>query len=485
MPETTSLLPPTALPLTEDARIEDEGGRPRVRYRLAIPYYGWFWRPLVARRAREIEEAVSAGQPLPSGTPWWAPPVPQDVDATTAVACICLISGVWSYAGGTGGLLTQTLPYAADVYDVGDSALATGLAVVRAGVLLALAFGLLADKVGRRRFVVTAALAHCLFAAVIGLAPSFAAYVGAQVALRCLDTALGIGLAVLAVESVPAANRAITLSLVLFANGVGVALAVSSLPIAAQGRAGFAAVYALQLLGIPLILDAGRRLAESPRYLAHARERHGYGELLRPPYRRRLALVGGSAFLSAAFVAPGVELFNRYLDKVHGFSSYEIVIFLAVTGLPAVAGVVVGGRAADLIGRKPVGVPLVAASALAYAGFYVASGFWLWPLALAGNLLGGIGGAALAPYSSELFPTRVRAGANTAVTAIAVAGSAIGLGAAAVLADPLGVGHAIAVLAVLPLAGVTIVALGFPETARRRLEDTAAEAPPRAAADFS
>jgi len=79
---------------------------------------------------------------------------------------------------------------------------------------------------------VTAAVAHCFLVALIGLAPTFAAYIGGHIVLRCIDTLLGVAIGVLAVESVPAGNRAVTLSLVFLAGGVGVALAVGSLPVA-------------------------------------------------------------------------------------------------------------------------------------------------------------------------------------------------------------------------------------------------------------
>ena len=148
------------------------------------------------------------------------------------IASICLLAGVASYGGGTGGLLTQTLPYAAKVYDVGDAALGTGLALVRIGVLVALVLGPLADRAGRRRLVLAAAVSHCLLTAVIGLAPTFELYIGGHVALRCIDTLLSVAIGILAVESVPAGNRAVTLSLVFLASGAGVALAVGALPIA-------------------------------------------------------------------------------------------------------------------------------------------------------------------------------------------------------------------------------------------------------------
>jgi MFS family permease len=403
--------------------------------------------------------------------------VPQDARAHATVACLALLSATWSYAGGTGGLLTETLPYAAKVYDVSDRTLGAGLAVVRVGVLLAIGVGLLADRVGRRRFVLAAAVAHCLLAAVIGLAPTFAVYIGAHLLLRCVDTALAVAIGVLAVEAVPAGNRALMLSLVLLAGGIGTGLAVLSLPIAAAGRGGFGIVYALQLLALPLVLAAGRRLPESRLYLRHRGEPHSYREVLGPRYRRRLALLGGTSLLSAAFFAPGVEFFTRYLDDTHHFSSVKIVIFLAVTAAPSAIGVIAGGRLADRFGRRVVGAPLGALSALAAAAFYLLGGAWLWPLSLCAALLGAASGAALSPYGSELFPTRVRAGANTLLVVATVCGSAIGLATAGILAGPLGIGPAIALLAVGPLITSALVWLAFPETARRELEETSGEAP--------
>lgn len=475
--EAGTALPPSALPLAADAVLEQRAGRHHVRYRIPIPYFGFFWRPLMARRARRIEAAADAGRPLPSRVPWWAPPVPQDQAITTTIACMALISGCWSYGGGTGGLLTQTLPYAADVYDVGDSTLAVGLSVVRIGVLLALALGLIADRVGRRRFVVTAAVVHCLLTAVIGFMPTFDTYIAAHIVLRMVDVALGVAIGVLAMELVPAGNRAMTLALLFLAGGAGLALAVGSLPIAAAGRGGFAIVYVLQLLALPLVLSAGRRLRESPRYLAHAQEPHRYRELLDPAYRGRLALFGGTSLLSAIFFAPGTEFFNRYLDDVHHFSSFEIVLFLAITGGPAAIAVVAGGRLADTRGRKVTGVPLVTAATFCFAGFFLTSGPWLWVFALLGSTLGAAGLSALSVYGQEMFPTRVRSGANTVLVVAAVVGSAVGLLTAGALSDSLGVGKAIALLGVFPLISIALVAWRFPETVGRELEDTSGDGP--------
>jgi len=470
-------LEPEVLPLTEGASLERGVDGHAVSYRVAIPFFGLLWRPLVARRARRVEVAADAGDPLPTDVPWWAPPVPTDASTNAAVASLVLLSAVIGYAGGIGGLLTQTLPYAADVYHVTDATLGRGLAVVRGGVVLALLVGAVADRRGRRRFVIAAALAHCVLGAALGLAPSFDFYVAGHVLLRAIDVAVGVALAVLAVESSPAGNRAVTLSLLALGAGGGVVLAVCALPVAAAGRAGFAAVYGVGLLAVPLVIVAGRRLAESPRYLAHAEEPHRYREVLGPRYRGSLAMVGTALFLSSSFYAPGVEFFNRYLDDVRDFSALKLVLFLAVTGLPAALGIVLGGRLADLRGRKAVGVPLLVGGVACYSGFYLTPEPWLWGFALAGQILLAGGASALAPYGSELFPTRIRAAANTILLVIGVGGSALGLALAGELAEPLGIGPAVAVLGALPLLGAVIVTIWFPETARRELEDTSGDIP--------
>ncbi|MEA2404963.1 MAG: hypothetical protein QOE08_1610, partial [Thermoleophilaceae bacterium] len=110
-------LSPETLPLADAAELtRGPDGRHRVEYRLPIPYFRLIWALPVRRRARRIEAAADAGRALPSNVPWWAPPVPQSPRESAAIASIALIALLTGYAGGTGGLLTQTLPYAGKVF---------------------------------------------------------------------------------------------------------------------------------------------------------------------------------------------------------------------------------------------------------------------------------------------------------------------------------------------------------------------------------
>jgi putative MFS transporter len=181
------------------------------------------------------------------------------------------------------------------------------------------------------------------------------------------------------------------------------------------------------------------------------------------------------------FFAPLTEFYNRYLDRVQGLSPGEIVVFLGVTAAPAIPALIAGARYADRRGRKRIGVPLGAAGVLLYVGFLVTTSVAIWPLAAAANALASASGVALVVYGPEMLPTRVRAAGNNAILAMSVTGSAVGLVAAGALAGPLGIGSSIAVLAVFPLVTLVLVALRFPETAGRELEDTSGDvAPPPA-----
>lgn len=379
---------------------------------------------------------------------------------------------------GTGGMITLTLPYAAEVYDVPDSELGAGLAAVRVGVLLALGLGLLLDAHGRARFLVHGMVACVVGGALLGLAPAFWIYIAGHILIRMVRTALAVALSVLAVEQAGRSNRAMVLAVLGFAAGAGVVAAIAVLPLAATGRWGFAAAYGLLLLTLPLVLHLARSLPESPRFAAHLGEPRGLRELFGPALRGRVVLLGSITLLSAAFFAPLTDFFTRYLDSDHDFSSQRIVAFLVVTGAPAVVTLFVGARLGDLFGRKRVGIPLLAVSVVAYGGFYLAEGWALWPLAALAQATAAAGLSAMAPYSAELFPTRVRGAANAVLAVVTVVGSAIGLITAGLLSDPVGLGEAIAALGVLPAVAMVIAIVWLPETAHLDLDQASGELAP-------
>ena len=86
-------------------------------------------------------------------------------------------------------LLTLTMTYAADDFGVGTTGQGVGLAVARADLLLASPLLAVADRRGRKPALLVATTGACLVSAATALAPTFPAFVGAQVVLRACGTA--------------------------------------------------------------------------------------------------------------------------------------------------------------------------------------------------------------------------------------------------------------------------------------------------------
>ena len=190
-------------PFTAYHRVVDtEGGLTveTIEYSLAVPYFGFLFAPLTRRALRSHDT---------DGMPWWAPPERLDPRGSTALGVLCAVALIVGYLN---TLLTQTIAFAADEFGSTDRAQGVSLAIVRCGVVLALIIGGMADRQGRRRLILGLAIAGPIVSATGALAPSLAWLTVSQTVARPLAMALGILVAVVAVEEMPAGSRTRTRS---------------------------------------------------------------------------------------------------------------------------------------------------------------------------------------------------------------------------------------------------------------------------------
>lgn len=426
-----------------------------VDFTLAIPFW-WFVFILPYKRAL-------GRRPRTGGQPWWAPP--QRLDATSAhtLALLCSISVVGGYLG---SLITQTITFAAEEFGSSDAAQGNTLAVLRAGVPIALVLVSLADRRGRRVMLVGTAAAGCVIAVTGAFAPNLVALGLSQTIARAFSTALGLLILIVAAEEMPAGSRAYAVSILAMTSALGSGVVLWALPLADVGERGWRVLYVIPLLGLPVVFAAGRLLPESRRFRAPHPEAGLAG------HGARLWLLAAAAFLGALFVAPAAQLMNEFLRDERGFSAARISIFTAATNTPAVLGIVVGGRLADVRGRRIVGSVGWAVGTIFTVAMFLAAGWQMWGWSVVGAIVGAATIPALGVYGPELFPTSLRGRANGIVTVFLVAGSATGLVAAGQLSDHLGgLGPAMTILAAGPLVLAVLILVAFPETARRELED--------------
>jgi MFS family permease len=243
-------------------------------------------------------------------------------------------------------------------------------------------------------------------------------------------------------------------------------MALWILPVADLGDRAWRLLYLASLAFLPLVVHFGRMVPESRRY-----ERPHLRVPLRGHYRR-LWLLASASFLLFVFTAPQTQFRTEFLRDERGMSAALVALFVVATSTPGGLGIVVGGRMADVRGRRVVGAVGAAVGAVLLATSFVVQGAGMWLAATVGSIFLAALVPALGVYGPELFPTSLRGRANTLITLVATTGSVLGLVLCGWLNDELGsFGWALGLLAIGPLLMAAVVLRWFPETTRRELEE--------------
>ena len=248
---------------------------------------------------------------------------------------------------------------------------------------------------------------------------------------------------------------------------LGSGMAVWALPLADLGTRGWRLIYVIPILGLPLIRYVARRLPETKRYEIGAQMARVKVSSIN---RQRLALLAISSFLVLMFRSPASQLQNDFLKDERGFSASRIALFTVITSTPAGIGVLVGGRLADVRGRRGVAAVGLVVGSLGTAIAFLVHGWPLWAWQTTGIIVGAVTIPALGTYGSEMFGTRIRGRANGLLAFAGMAGSVTGLLVAGFVADQVGLGKALLALSVGPLLVAALVLLRYPETAHIELE---------------
>lgn len=443
----------------------------RVRFRLALPVWGFLYTPLVKRSIRRPPSS-------PEKRPWWSPPDLLDARATNAIGLLCVFS---LFAGYLGTLLTQTNTFFKEDFGVSDGDIAWAGAAVRVAALLALFVVALADRRGRRAVLLGSTVLAIAFTAAGAFAPGLVWLGVSQTLARAFSTTMAILVSIIAVEETPKGSRAFAVSVLTMTGALGAGLCVMLLRVAQIDTWTWRVLFLVPALGLLALPSLRRGLPESQRFTA----REARVESAQDPAstvdatvksqidRGRLLLLAMTALFLALFVTPASFFLNEYLRTERDFSALNITFFQILTNTPGGLGIVVGGMLADARGRRVIGAIGLGAGVGFTVLMYLGTGWEIWIWSLLGAVIGAMAVPALGVYGPELFPTGSRGKANGVISLFGVVGSAVGLVAAGQLADRLagGLPHAMALLAIGPAIVVVLVLVLYPETAARELEE--------------
>jgi MFS family permease len=426
-----------------------------VSYRLVFPFLGWMLARPYARVLGHL------GSPLRH--PWWAPPEAVDPRAAAMLGSLCCLTAVAAFPG---VLLGQTIEFAREELGFSAPAQSLALALVRADFVVAMAVVFAADRRGRRQVTLGAISAGCVLSAASALSPSLAVLAFTQVIGRGFLAGAAVLIGILAAEEMPAGSRAYAVSLLTVIGAFGAGAAIVALPLADLGLRAWRLLFLLSLVGLPLVALFGRHLPESRRFRAPHRDVSFTG------HGRRLLLLGVSALLFGLFLAPASQYQTVFLRRERGFSASRISLFTIGTNIWGGAGIVAGGRLADVRGRRIVAAVGIIGGVGCTVLMFFAAGWTIWAWSVVGAIVGALTVPALGVYGPELFPTSLRGRANGVITGLGRIGSVVGLIVIAVLVkDDRPLAPIMALLAIGPLLLAVLVLVAYPETAHRELEE--------------
>ncbi len=356
-----------------------------------------------------------------------------------------------------------TLPFTRAGLGLTEGEMSLLLGIARLAAFAALPLGWLGDHKGRRRPFLWSITLVIVGGTLAGLAFEAWQFGTAQAILRTGTAGMG-GLAiVLLAEQVSPHIRAYAISFYGAAVSFGGGLALMTLPLADGGGESWRIPHlmiALALLVLPFLI---RNVPESHIFLEDHEDRH-WRELATGEWARRFWIVVIIAFLVSAFSAVALAFSTTRMIEYLGLSTGSTVVIALLGGTLGGLGFFVGGHLADSLGRRRT---TVVSLLLAVGGGLVIYWATSVPLIVVAVMVSSFGTFAFVPaggsHRAELFPTGLRASANTAATNFGLVGSGLGLILGIFTIDRFGLSQTVTILGV----GMVIAAfltLLLPET---------------------
>ena len=205
-------------------------------------------------------------------------------------------------------ITSLALPYIGHDLGAGEGALGTALAFIRAGALVSIFLGRLADRYGRRRLLIISVVAYTAATAATGFSTGLFDFALFQlVATIFLVTELSLAQVVIA-EEFPPALRGFGQGVLGAFAAFGAGLAAVLFPLMQRTEFGWRGMYLIGVLPLLVVAYLRRNLPETTRWQQAGERRAGearIADLLRPGVRRRLLVLTALAAIASATAATG------------------------------------------------------------------------------------------------------------------------------------------------------------------------------------
>jgi MFS family permease len=367
---------------------------------------------------------------------------------------------------------SATLPFTRAGLGLTEGEMSLLLGIARLAAFAALPLGWIGDHRGRRKPLLWSVTLVVVGGTLAGLALEAWQFGTAQAILRTGTAGMG-GLAiVLLAEQVSPVIRAYAIAFYGAAVSLGSGLALMTLPLADGGGESWRIPHLLIALGFLILPLLMRAIPESRVFIEDHEPAGHWRDLVGGIWAGRFWVVAIIGLFVSAFSAVALAFSTTRMIEHLGLSTGSTVIIALLGGTLGGLGFFVGGHLADAWGRRRT---TVVSLLLALAGGLVIYWSASVPLIIVAVMVSSFGTFAFVPaggsHRTELFPTGLRASANTAVTNFGLAGSAAGLILGRFTIDRYGLSETITVLGI-GMALAAFMTLLLPETRGQDLRAT-------------
>lgn len=376
-------------------------------------------------------------------------------------------------------IITVALKPLRATFEISQGTASAWIAVVYLGAIPAVVAARVADRYGRRRMLLSTIVCYTVITGATALAPNLGTFVGLQFAARFFLVVQTSIVWTVVAEELPASSRGFGFGWLAMLTALGTGwCAILNGSIIAPLHLSWRWLYPAALPVLLVVWWLRSTLEETGRY-RDAVNRGATGlpwtEILRGGHRRRLLALSAVAVL-ANLTAQAATYVVDFMESQRHVSASGASFTLVASGALAIPVLLLAGSASDRVGRKPVLCAFLLVSVAGLFCFFELARGELALLASLALVYVGVFGAwpTGSGLGTELFPTELRAFGNSFANGARYLGQAISfLVAGALIGGTGNLAHTVLLLSAGPVVAVVLVALLFPETGGRELEQIA------------